>query len=329
MKKIKKIKGINLTNSIVIIFFLSLFIVLLIFGCENSENSVISDNKSNKIAVPTLERYMYIDRTDTIYNNVNGTNKLGGYLKKYEFTGVYLYSTNTILSSSNNYNKFSTFMKTLSNNGVVYRAIAIGDANTTKIVNYNNSQIDITKKVNRVNLELEWWNGSSTWNQWNTINQQISNSSIIDNDFYEGWYQNLGSTTNIQAAKSQVLYSDRILEHCYQNGIPTYTYANAPSVTGGLGRLDIIANGAQQANKKIDVYIIISSERTTWGAAYNFTGSALQNAYLSGKPNPYMYIENQAYSNIYGGMTPFQKQWINIKGFVWFTKRFCYKAVPN
>lgn len=278
------------------------------------------------------ERYMYIDKTDTIYANQTASRRLGGYLKKYGFTGVYLYSTSGIVRSSSNFANFATFLRTLSDSGIAYRAVTSGSSsafeNTGAVSAYNNSRSNLSEKVNRANLELEWWNGASTWLAWNTTNQKISISSIPDNDFYEGWYKNLGTTIDTVAAKDQVRYSDRILLHCYQQGVPTYSYANAQSAGATAGRLDIIAKGARQMNRKIDVYIIISSENTAWGADYTFSGPALANAYITGQSNPYWFIESQAYNSISGGMTAFQKQWINLKGFVWFTKRYCYRAVP-
>lgn len=278
----------------------------------------------------TWERYMYIDKTDTIYSNTTATRRLGGYLKKYGFTGVYFYSTSGIISSTSNYTNFSNFLKTLNDSGVVYKAVTSGSSTTFKsagnVTKYNNTQTDPARKINRANLELEWWNGASTWSAWNTTNQEISVGTISDNDFYEGWYKNLGTTIDTIAARDQVRFSDRILLHCYQNGIPTYSYANARSTGATGGRLDIIAKGARQSNKQIDLYIIISAENTAWGASNTFTGPAL--AAASNQPNPYEYIETQAYNNIYGGMTVFQKQWIRFRGFVWFTKRYCYSAIP-
>lgn len=276
------------------------------------------------------QRFMYIDKTDTIYSNTIATRRLGGYLKKYGFTGVYLYSTSGIISSTSNYSNFSNFLKILNDSGIVYRTVTNGSSTTFKttgnVTKYNNSQSDPARRINRANLELEWWNSASSWSTWNTINQEISTGSISDNDFYEGWYKNLGSTIDTIAARDQVRYSDRILLHCYQNGIPTYSYANARSTGATGGRLDIIAKGARQVNKKIDLYIIISAENTAWGASYTFTGPAL--AAAANQPNPYLYIEQQAYNNIFNNMTTFQKQWINFKGFVWFTKRYCYSAIP-
>lgn len=279
---------------------------------------------------PTWERYMYVDKTDTIYSNTTAARRLGGYLKKYGFTGVYFYSTSGILSSTSNFTNFSNFLKTLTDSGVVFRAVTSGSpstfSSTGNVTRYNNSQTVAARRINRANLELEWWNGASTWNTWNSFNQQISAGVITDNDFYEGWYKNLGTTKDTIAAREQVKYSDRILLHCYQNGIPTYSYANARSTGTTGGRLDIIAKGARQGNKVIDLYIIISAENTAWGASNTFTGPAL--AAAANQPNPYLFIETQAYNNIFNSMTTFQKQWINFKGFVWFTKRYCYRAVP-
>lgn len=299
----------------------------------NYDSSIVripSKYRLTATATPTWERYMYIDKTDTVYNSTTATKMLAKYLKTYGFNGVYLYGTSGIVSSTSNYTNFATFLKTLSDSGVIYRGVASGSATTFQstgnITKYNASQTDTNKRINRANLELEWWNSVCTWQSWDTVNSQISRGTIKDNDFYEGWYKNLGTTIDTVAAKDQVLFSDRILEHCYQNGIPTYSYANAQSTGATAGRLDIIAKGARQVNKKIDLYIIISSENTAWGAANTFTGPAL--AAASSQPNPYLYIETQAYNNIFGSMTTFQKQWINFKGFVWFTKRFCYAAIP-
>jgi len=315
------------TKFSVLTTFLVLCIISISFTFCEKEN--IQPNtpeiRVERAISPTLatwERYMYIDRSDTIYNNASSRNMLAKYLKKYGFNGVYLYSAQSIVSSTSNYTNFATFLKQLSDSGITYRAVAYGNATlfqpTGNITKYNNLQTDPAKKINRSNLELEWWNGACTWSIWDTTNAQMSRGTIADNDFYEGWYKNLGTTPDTIAAKEQIIYSDRILLHDYVNGIPTYSYVSS--------RLDVIAKGARQVNKKIDLYIIISSENTAWGAAYTFTGPAL--AAASSQSNPYQYIESQAYNNINGGMTTFQKQWINFKGFVWFTKRFCYAAIP-
>lgn len=314
-----------ISNRVKISIWVLLFtsFILLINSCSKEEDiNPYSGQTNTYLRLTGLERYMYIDRTDTVYNNSTGRGVLSKYLKKYGFTGAYFYDAAVIVGSTGNYTNFSTFLKQLNDSGVTKKAMTAGSSstfsptgNTTK---YNKSQTDAAKKINTANLELEWWNGATTWSNWNTINQQIAAGTIADNDFYEGWYTNLGTTADSIAARDQVKYSDRILLHAYQNGIPTYSYV--------VSRLDVIAKGARQANKMVSVYIIISAENTAWGAANTFTGPAL--AAAANQTNPYEYIETQAYNNIYSGMTTLQKQWIRLRGFVWFTKRFCYAAIP-
>lgn len=319
---------------IALILYFLLYLIGTPFGCNKTEDEaqveIQERMKTLSMAAPAWERFMYVDRTDTFYNNVQGKNTFAKYLRRYNFSGVYLYGTSGIVASNTNYSGFSGFLKQLSDSGVTQRAVVSGSSTTFQtsgnVIKYNQSQTDPARQINVANLELEWWNNASTWANWNMLNQQISIGPIVTNDFYEGWYQNLGGTVDTVAARDQVRYSDRIFLHCYQNGIPTYSYANARSSGGTLGRLDIIAKGARQVNKTIDLYIIISAENTAWGASYTFTGPAL--AAAINQSNPYLYIEQQAYNNIYGNMTAFQKQWINFRGFVWFTKRYCYAAIP-
>jgi hypothetical protein len=283
-----------------------------------------------QIMLPTWSRYMYLDRTDTIYENEIATKRFAGYLKKYGFSGVYMYDTRGIVAYTSKYQNFSNFLKILNDSGVVYKASVLSTVTeflpSGNVTRYNNSQTDPTRRINRANLELEWWNGESTWSTWISRQRQIANGTPMSNDFYEGWYLNLGGVVDSVAAKEQVLYSDRILLHCYEPNIPTYAYANARPSSNTAGRLDLIAKGARQAKKKIDLFIIISAENTAWGASNTFTGPNL--AAAINQPNPYEYIESQAVINIYNRMTPFQKEWINFKGFVWFTKRYCYSAIP-
>ena len=335
MKKLKDTLA-DLVDLFVIALFLyfMLYLIGTPFGCSKSDDQaqvgIQERMRSLTTMNPSWERFMYVDKTDTLYNNAQGKNTFSRYLRNYGFTGVYFYGTSGIVASNSNYPGFAGFLKQLSDSGVTQRAVVSGSSTTFQsagnITKYNQSQTDTAKKVNIANLELEWWNSASTWSNWNSINQQNASGSIATNDFYEGWYKNLGTTIDTVAAKDQVIFSDRILLHCYQNGIPTYSYANARSTGATAGRLDIIAKGARQANKRIDLYIIISAENTAWGASNTFTGPAL--AAAKNQINPYLYIEQQAYNNIYGSMTAFQKQWINFRGFVWFTKRYCYAAIP-
>ena len=177
-------------NQIKKIGFSGIMVLCIFFaGCSKTED--ISPRLSSPPTTTAIwERYMYVDKTDTLYNSTQGKNAFSGYLRKYGFTGVYFYDTNVILASSSNYSNFSSFLKQLNDSGVIYRA-AVKDKTdnfqpTGDVTRFNNSQTDPTKKINRANLELEWWNGASTWNTWNTINQGVNNGTIPDNNFYEG-----------------------------------------------------------------------------------------------------------------------------------------------
>ena len=259
-------KTFNILKKAIYLIVFSFFALILTQCQKEPVDEIMSENQrdgSSGILYTPWERYMYVDKTDTIYSSTKGRNTLSSYLKRYEFNGVYFYKTSSILSSSSNYTTFSNFLKQLDDSGVTVKCIASGSASRFQVggsvTNYNSSQSDPARRINRANLELEWWNSACSWDTWNTTNQAISNGTISDNDFYEGWYKRLSVVDTI-AARDQVLYSDRILLHVYQNGYPTYSYANAKSSDATAGRLDIIAKGARLANKPIDLYFIISAE---------------------------------------------------------------------
>lgn len=316
-----------------------LFIALLLTACSkeplvpdgiSGQNVTKTIPLNNYAAQQPLDRYMYVDDTDTLYNSPNGRRVFAAYLKRYGFNGTYFYSTSSFLSNPASYADFSELLKTISDSGVAYRAICSGSAgkflSTGDVTRYNLAQSDPDRRINRANLELEWWNGACTYNTWDATNRQIAGGSVRDNDFYVGWYDRMGGWKDSVAAREQVVQSDRILLHCYQDGIPTYSYANRKTSDASAGRLDLIAKGARMAQKRIDLLIIISAADTAFGSSGVYTGACLRAA--ASQPNPFAYIEQQAYTNIVGSMTPFQQQWINFKGFVWFEKKYCYAAIP-
>jgi hypothetical protein len=315
-----------------------LFLAVLAVSCtkepllpEEYADGSLSKSRPVSVFQPRpYDRYMYVDDTDTLYDNPRGRRTFASYLKRYGFNGVYFFSTSSILASTSNYSDFSDFLKLLSDSGVTTRAVCSGSAGkflpTGEVTRYNQSQPDPACRINRANLELEWWNNACSYSTWDGINRQIAGGSLQDNDFYEGWYNNMDGWKDTVAAREQVLTSDRILLHCYQNGIPTYSYANRRSSGASAGRLDIIAAGAAAAGRRVPLLIIISAADTAYGASSVCTGAALRAA--ASQSNPYAFIEQQAYANIVNSMTPFQRQWIDFRGFVWFEKKYCYRAIP-
>lgn len=296
---------------------------------KNTDNSGVPLRLGNSLSTASWERGMYLDRTNTIYNVTTERNKFSKYCKKFGFTRVYMYSTSSFLGSSSTYSAFATFMKQLNDSGVVRRAIATGDPNSVNstgyITKYNNSQTDPVKKVNTVNYEKEFWNGATSWSNWINELKGFSQGTVANNDFYIGWFKNLSVVDSV-AAREMVRYSDRILLHCYQTTAATYSYANAKATGNTAGRLDLIAKGARALNKPIDLWIIMSSEDIACGASYTFQGPLLKSYRLS--TNPFYEVEKIAYADITSKMTVFQSQWINFRGFIWFTYRYNQCNVP-
>jgi hypothetical protein len=280
---------------------------------------------------PQFNRILYISRSDTIYNNTSARNRLCSYLKKYGFNGVYLYDTQKYLPTQSNWINFSNFIKQLSDSGIVIRGITFGNSNyfLTTVKSYNNSQSDTSKKINHFHLENEYWNyGTNTdavpYSTW--INYLGSlKSSGVSNNFYMGYFKKLNVIDSI-AAKDMLNNSKNIDEHVYVNGIPTYNFANNDSTTSSGGRLSIIARGGRQRNTPAQVEWIISLEDKAAGAKYTFSGPIVKANNF--RTNPFDWIEQQSYNNIYGGMSSFQKQWIKPIGFVYYNLRWAYSSVP-
>lgn len=276
------------------------------------------------------DRYLYVDRTDTIYNNFRSRDILSSYLKRFAFNGVYFFNTSTVLSTSANFLSFAEFLQQLDDSGVVYKGICSGSArkflSSGDVCRFNSYQNIPARKINRANLELEWWNGDCSYKEWTAINKQIAAGPIADNDLYIGWYENMGVMTDTVAAMQQIQYSDRILVHCYRYGIPTYSYINNQTENATAGRLEILARGARMAGKRAEVVLILSAADVSCGASATYSGKALREAI--NEKNPFLFVEQQTYDNVMESMTPFQKKWIGIRGFIWFEKKYCYCEIP-
>ncbi len=293
--------------------------------------SVIIITPTRNTIFPQFNRIMYVNKSDTIYNNTQAKNRLCKYLKKYGFNGVYFYDTQRYLPNSANWSNFASFMKQLSDSGIYIRGIDFGNSAffTSTVTNYNNSQSDTSKKVNTFHLENEYWNYGTNpdavqYSTWINYLQQIKNTGIRT-DFYMGYFRLMNNSIDTIVSRDMQRYSHNICEHVYVNGIPTFSFANNSTSPNG-GRLDIYAKGARQNNTPLNLTWIISEESTNFGAAYTFSGNVLKAN--NSLPNPYDWLEQQSYNNIYNGMTAFHKQWITPRGFVHFNLSWCYAAVP-
>ena len=149
-------------RSILTVAILALF-VLTTVQCQKDDTTQSGDTITTSTS---WERYMYVDHTDSVYRNAEVRSLFCRYLRKYGFTGVYLYETGGVLADEGNYTELGNFMEQLDAYGVKHRAVASGTSETFlpggDVANFNASQSKSSRRVNRANLEREWWNGDGT-----------------------------------------------------------------------------------------------------------------------------------------------------------------------
>lgn len=302
----------------------AVFLVLTLVKCNKEEdikpNTEIQGFKTQVKLSPALPvgwtRYLYVDQSDTTNFNV-----LARYCKQNNIKGVYMYSTSSIIDNQSNWTSWGNKMKVLSDSGVTVRAVAMGSpsriTSTGSLTRYNKAQTDSSKLVNRYNLENEFWNNATSYSNW------ISQMSTIysarnSSDFYIGWFKNLGTKPDTIAAKEMIQNSARVLIHAYQPNMPSASYLRS--------RFEVFAKGGRQANEKVRFYIIVSTEQKAWGAQNDFSGNILR-SYGS-----YDTFEAVLYNNTIlpaiNALPSDLKQWVEVAGVIYFTKRYNYRAIP-
>lgn len=264
-----------------------------------------------------LKRSIYLDGTDSIYNNVGGRNVFAKYCKDNGFDEVHFYKFSNITSNSANYPNFATFNKLLYDNGVTKRVAVLGSSSTTNFQNYWAYTTDTTKKPNGINLEHEWWNNVIPWSQWimelTTLDSYAdSKSPDLSNSFYMGWYSNMGGVTDSAAARAQLQETDWIDLHCYRANKLDYGYTKS--------RLEAIAKAASGRGKVANINIIVSTEQMAWGASNDFDGNYLKSLGYAG-------LEKKYIDDFNTNANATVKQWVRITKFKYFTKRYNYKAI--
>lgn len=317
----------NLKNykflDLIIAASLAVALVLSLYKCKKEEDIVPNtQSESLRVAAPAQSlpvnwtRYLYVDKTDTTNFTV-----LSRYCRQNKIQGIYFYSTSNIIDNQSNWSSWSDKMKLLSDSGVSVRAVIMGSPSrilsSGSVTRYNRAQTDSSRLVNRYNQENEFWNNASTFSNW-ISNQQTIWSARNTSDFYMGWFKNLGGTVDTIAAREMVRYSSRVLLHAYQPNMPSGSYIRS--------RLEVLAKGGRQINKKVRLYIIVSAEQKAWGANNDFSGNSLR-SYGS-----FTAFENVLYTNlIQSGINQIPadlRQWIEPAGVIYFTKRYVYRAIP-
>lgn len=263
------------------------------------------------------KRALYLDGTDTVYNNPNGRAVFAKYCQDNGFNRVKFYKMSTVLGSSGNFPNMATFNTLLASKGVTKREAVLGSSSTTKFQNYWNYTTNSSQDFTGLDLELEFWNSASSWNTWigtlNTINTYCdSKSPDLNCSFYMGWFKNLGGITDSAAARQMQGIANNIDLHCYQNNTITYSYTKS--------RLEAHAKAAAARGIPAKINILASTEQVIWGANNNFQGNLL-------KTKGYPAFEKLYIDSYNANASTFVKTWIRIDHFVYFTKRYNYKAI--
>ncbi len=282
---------------------------------KNQAFSTFSSGPVNA-TYPTY-RSIYLDHSDTIYNNVQGRNAFARYCLNNKFDEVHMYHVSNILQSSSKFPNLATFITLLKNNGVTKVEAVLSTSNTGDFQDYRNYTTSSIQDFTGINLELEYWNGATSFNTWintlNTINNYCdSKSPDLNCSFYQGWYKNMGGLTDSAVARQQILLSNWVDNHDYQDGKVSYTY--------GVSRYEALAKAAQALGVIVTVNPIFSVEETAWGASYDFQGNLL-------KSLGYAAMEKQFIDNYNANASTRVKTWLRIGKCKYFMKRYCYKAV--
>jgi len=266
-----------------------------IVNSHTSSSMRLGDETSiTNIDNPATHRGMYIDGSNTIIGNTTKENELITYAANKGINSFAFYGLKSVISSSSNYSKIASFLSRCSQNGitnfvyvVVYYPGSINGLDTTYIRKYNNSRSSSSEKFDGVNLEWEFWNGSTTWATYLTTMKSFYNwtravSPNLCNEVYIGWFNN-PSTIPQTMANEIVRYCDRILLHDYRVS-PQASYMESRMSYLGLAALD------QEKTKKI--IVLFSAESSFMGPyysthsfndAYQTIASQYTNADFSGK----------------------------------------------
>ncbi len=253
-------------------------------GKKGLSTSITSTNQLNVVVAPPVSyRGVYLDKLTTIVGTATKEDSLLAWCKKYNFTTITCYGLYTLLSERAYFAKMAAFIKKARTKyGIKTVAASMGSAaafttamnssTKTSINEYNNSRTDTLERFNQANLELEWWNGESTYpnflNQLSAIQTWgKSQNPKIPTEEYIGWFKNPAGQDSLQAA-GLVKYSDRILIHDYYPS-PSYGYIE--------NRLKTIAKAAKAQNKVIPIIIIFSAEMDASGNY--FITSTFEQAY--------------------------------------------------
>lgn len=228
---------------------------------------------------PATHKGMYVDGANLIIGNTAKENALITYAVNKGINSFAFYGLKNVISSSSNYSKVGSFLSRCAQNGItnfvyviVYYPGSINGLDTTYIRKYNNSRSSSSEKFKAVNLEWEFWNGTTSWSTYLSTLKSYYNwtrkvSPNLSNEIYFGWFNN-PSTIPQTMANELVKYCDKIMLHDYRT---------SPSVSYMESRMEYLGQAAVNQGKTKKIIVLFSAEAEFMGPYY--TSHSFNQAY--------------------------------------------------
>ena len=235
---------------------------------------------------------IYVDKFQQMIGDTAQENSLLRWCSKYDFNALTLYGVRSVLSTPRLRPSLAAFIYRAKTQYQIRQVTAIVEHSTTVtglIDGYNKDQSDPLSRFDFTNLELEWWNNASSFEQYTLAMQEMKSwgnkqHPQVPNEEYIGWFKNpVGEDSTMAAALVQ--NSSRILLHDYQKE-PGFSYV--------LNRLDWIGRAARAQGKVMPVIIIFSPKPEfsyvyfsthSFGDAYEVILQAFSQTDFPGKNN--------------------------------------------
>jgi hypothetical protein len=292
-------------------------------------------NPAYNMALQNYDRIMFVDGTDTLYNDSAQIAAYTTFLQQYAFNGVYFMNTEPFFSSQANWPTMASFISQSHVAGATIRGIVFGDNDfTPDTIGYNqyNGTAPYTN-IGRFCLYNDYWDsgsmgtsGVTDWEEWSASLDTAkfafvaTASNTCSVDFYMGYYQDSQSIKlpiqDLNAGTDQLNASQHIFFSAWDMGVPRYPYVNSKTVTNIVNRLDTIAEAAYRRNTTASLYFYIHAGQVLLGSSADYSGFSIRNA------GNFDTFENYFTASVVDRMTAFQRQWINVKGFAYHNKTY-------
>lgn len=201
---------------------------------------------------------LYVDSFDSICGVSAKQDSLLAFCRRNGVNWLYLYDLNTVTVNDAGKTKLAAFLTKFHAAGIKSAGVYVSQSSLTKRIAYNDARTKSVEKLDGLNLELEYWNNSGTFSEWQgLINNARAYTSAkgLKSDFYIGFLKNAGVSAATQA-KFMVTATDRASLHCYIDS--TRMASTDGAFTYLQGRLNELGLQAIDKGKVYTVEIIFA-----------------------------------------------------------------------